>query len=229
MKKLFLVANWKSNKTLSEAHSFLISFLNAEFVKWLHTNSQHETKKQIILCPSFTLLPDLAHLLSEYPTLPIKLGAQNISAFDTGAHTGEEAAVQVAEFAQYVILGHSERRQEQGETDEIIAQKVKAAREYNLEPIVCVQGKKTPIPKNVHIVAYEPLDAIGTGHPAIPERAEEVAISLKKQHHISYVLYGGSVTPDNVHSYTSQPAIDGVLVGGASLKPDVFSEIIKRA
>jgi len=230
MKKLFLIANWKSHKTVSEAHTFMISLLNEELITWLHAHARNEkTTKQVVICPPFTLLPELEKLLSQHPTVPIKLGAQDVSPFEEGPFTGEEAASQIAQFAQFVIVGHSERRQDFGETDEIVAQKVQAARKYSLEPIVCVQGKETPIPDNVHIVAYEPLDAIGTGNAALPEVAEETALYFKHKYHVPYVLYGGSVTPENVKSYTTQPAIDGVLVGGASLDPEQFSLIIQRA
>lgn len=207
------------------------SFLNPSFMEWLHTYSSSDGRsKQVILCPPTFLLPILSQYLNTNRiSLPISLGAQDVSPFEEGPHTGEEAASQLGEFAKYVIIGHSERRQEFGETDELVAQKVQTARAYQLEPIVCVQGKDTPVPDNVHIVAYEPLDAIGTGKPAVSEMAEEVALYFKHERHIPYVLYGGSVTPENVHSYTSQPAIDGVLVGGASLDPALFSDIIRRA
>lgn len=231
MKKLFLVANWKSNKTIDQAHSFIISFLNQDFIHWLHTHANNDkTLRKIIICPPSFLLPYLSQSLKNTPTKAyISLGAQDVSPFGQGPHTGEESAEQLAEFAKYVIIGHSERRREFGETDELVAKKVRAAREYQLEPIVCVQGKETRLPDNVHIIAYEPPNAIGTGKAALLEVVEEVANFFKQEKHVPYVLYGGSVTPENVHQYTSHPAIDGVLVGGASLDPIMFSEIVMRA
>jgi len=122
MKKLFLVGNWKSNKTMSEAHLFMTRFLNREFISWLHTvDKQIETKKRIVICPPFTLLYDMAHLLERHD-IKMYLGAQNVSAFDEGAHTSEESARGIAEFAQYVIIGHSESRKELAETDEILSE-----------------------------------------------------------------------------------------------------------
>lgn len=234
MKKLFLVANWKSNKTVNEAHSFMISFLNHDFITWMHSqNTDVNSSKQIVICPSFTLLAELDKLIKQNaPSFSLSLGAQNISPFDKGPYTGEESATQIAEFAKYVILGHSERRLNFGETDQQVEEKAAIARKYQLEPIVCVQGKETPVPPNVHIVAYEPLDAISTGRvgePAKPERAEEVAHFFRHEKHIPYVLYGGSVDPSNVRQYTSLESINGVLIGGASLDPVSFSQIIQNA
>lgn len=234
MKKLFLVANWKSNKTIAEAHSFMISFLSHELVTSLQaTQKKGQDNRQIILCPPFTLLPDMSHMLSQIsPTLPIELGAQDVSPFGQGPHTGEESAEQLSELVTYVIIGHSERREDFRESDELLAQKVQAAKLFGLEPIFCVQSKEAKIPEDVRIIAYEPPDAISTGdvgQALLPERAQEVAYQLKHQHHIPYILYGGSVNPENVRSYTSQSSIDGVLVGGASLDPVVFSQIIQLA
>lgn len=223
MKKLFLVANWKSHKRVEEAQAFLKTFLEEEI-------DLNETDKHIILCPSLLSLPVLTHdLQSLTPSFEISFGAQNISPFSEGAYTGEEAASQVAEFAKYVIIGHSERRKEFNETDEILERKVSLAKQYNLEPIYCIQGKEIAIPEGVNIVAYEPLDAIGTGQPATPENAEDVAAYLKENKNIPYVLYGGSVTAQNVHSYTTEEHINGVLVGTDSLNPNSFLEIIKNA
>lgn len=234
MKKLLIVANWKSNKTIAEAHSFFISFLHDNLVASLHNNNEQEKiSKQIILCPSFTLLPDMSHMLSQIsPSLPIFLGAQDVSPFGQGPHTGEESAEQLSEFVKYVIIGHSERREDFRENDELLAQKVKAARLCGLEPIFCVQGKESVVPDDVSIIAYEPVDAISTGavgKSLAPEDAEEIAAYFKVKHGIHYVLYGGSVTEENVYSYTTQHSIDGVLVGGASLDPVAFSQIIQLA
>lgn len=207
----------------------MTQFLSTDLVGMLHTAEKNENvAKKIILCPSFTLLPEVARMLERH-SVPLHLGAQNVSAFPKGAHTGEESAEQVAEFAEYVIIGHSERRKEQSETDDVLSQKVNQAREFGLEPIFCVQGKETMVPEGVHIVAYEPLDAIGTGKPASPETANEVAAFFKKDKGVLYVLYGGSVTSENVRDFTRQEHINGVLVGGGSLDPTEFALIVKNA
>ncbi|MBI5044902.1 MAG: triosephosphate isomerase [Candidatus Levybacteria bacterium] len=228
MKKLFLVANWKEHKTLSEAHQFMISFLGNDLLSYLAKNVSVDRK--IILCPSFILLPELAGLLHEFHLSgKIKLGAQNISPYPDGPHTGEVSARQIAEFASYVIIGHSERRREYNESDEILEKKVSAALEQNITPIFCVSDKDEFIPSGVTLVAYEPVDAIGTGSPDDPKSAQAVASYIKEKKHIHYVLYGGSVTSRNVDLYIQQPDIDGVLVGGASLDPVEFSQIIQNA
>lgn len=231
MKKIFLVANWKSHKTLSEAHLWMQEFLSHDFASYLHVVSGHEpTDKRIIICPPFTLLSSMHDLVSSSPlSLPLKIGAQNVSPFDEGAHTGEEPARILHEFAQYVLIGHSERRKQFNETDEILDRKVKAAREHHIEPIFCVQNKETLVPDGVHIVAYEPTEAIGSGHPEDAKSANEVAKYFKEEKDIPYVLYGGSVTDENVRDFTTQAYLDGVLVGNASLDAKEFSQIIQKA
>ncbi len=231
MKKLFLVANWKSNKTLSEAHIWMQDFLSQGFASYMHVVAKHEpTDKRIVICPPFTLLSSMHDLVESSPlSLPIKLGAQNVSPFDEGAHTGEEPARILHEFVSYVLIGHSERRKQFHETDELLERKVKAAREHQIEPIFCVQGIETFVPDGVHIVAYEPSSAIGSGHPEEAKSANLVGKFFKEQRDIPYVLYGGSVTADNVHEFTTQAYLDGVLVGSASLDAKEFSKIIQKA
>lgn len=220
MKKLFLVANWKSNLGRNET------------VAWFETCAQskeHITthpEKVIIVCPPFLLLPRAKQSQQE-KELPLALGAQNISPYAEGAYTGEITAKQVKEFADYCIIGHSERRQLFAESNELLEKKVALALEYGLTPIFCVQGKDTPVPQGVTIVAYEPITAIGTGIPDTPENADEVATALRHANpEVSFVLYGGSVKPENVGTFTAKEHIDGVLVGGASLKAEIFSQLI---
>ncbi len=220
MKKLFLVANWKSNLGRSET------------VTWFETIAQSNTdlashpEKIVIICPPFLLLPRAKQSLQE-KELPIALGAQNISPFGEGAYTGEVNAKEVKEYADYTIIGHSERRQLFAESNELLEKKVALALENGLTPIFCVQGKDTPVPAGVTIVAYEPITAIGTGTPDTPENADGVAAALRLANpQVVAVLYGGSVKPDNVATFTAKEHIDGVLVGGASLKAEIFSQLI---
>lgn len=223
MKKFFIVANWKSNKNAREAKEWF------QELQSLNLKGQNLEEKEVVICPSFPLLNYTQHNLQTLK-LAWHVGSQNISPFKQGAFTGEVNAEQVSEFAEYAIIGHSERRQHFGETDEMLAEKVAMALLAGLKPIFCIQGKDTPVPDGVAIVAYEPVFAIGSGHPDTPEDAEEVAKAIKEKHSgVQYVLYGGSITPDNMRSFTALEHISGGLVGGASLDPQKFMKIIENA
>lgn len=219
MKKLFVVANWKSNKTMPEANLWLQGF---------KIDDLRFTNKEIIICPPFTLL-SLVSSEVRSKQLEVKIGAQNISSFGEGAYTGEVNGKQIKELADYVIIGHSERRKNFGETDVMLFDKFKIAKENGLIVIYCVQGKETKVPENVDIVAYEPINAIGTGSPDTPENANNIASYFKSNFNVSAVLYGGSVTAANVNEFTKMPNINGVLVGGASLDAKEFYAIIQKA
>lgn len=217
MKPIFLVANWKSNKTIKEVLEWFSEIKNITI----------DSNKKIIICPSFTTLETAKRLIDEN-NLPFEIGAQNVSAFCQGAYTGEINSVQIKDFADYVIIGHSERRENQNEDNGLLSEKTNRAKEEGLKVIYCIQGIDTAIPENVDVIAYEPVFAIGTGAPDTPENAGKVAIELKKRFQKPF-LYGGSVTAENIKSYTSKEEIDGVLVGGASLDPHKFGKIINLA
>lgn len=220
MKKTFIIANWKSNKTEFEARDWLSAISSIK--------DQDLSNKEIVVCPSFVHLPVMKTFIEEQK-LPIKLGAQNISSFEEGAYTGEVNGKQIREFADYVLIGHSERRKNFGETEEILFEKFKLAKENGLSVIFCVQGKKTKIPESADLIAYEPINAIGTGNPDTSESAEDVGAYFKVNPQVIYVLYGGSVTADSVSGFTRMPNIDGALVGKASLDPLEFLQIVKNA
>lgn len=222
MKKTFIVANWKSNKISLEAKNWLGE------ISSLINQASNLSNKEIIVCPSFIHLCSMKTFIEE-KKLPIKLGAQNISPFDEGAYTGEVSASLLKEFADYVIIGHSERRSNFNEDDEILFKKAELAKKYGLISIFCVQGIETTIPLNIAMIAYEPVNAIGTGNPDTPENAEQVAKYIKENSKAQFVLYGGSVTSGNVSKFTQMPSIDGVLVGGASLDAQEFYKIIQNA
>lgn len=232
MKKVFIVANWKSHETIPQVEEWFETFKSLSHFAEASRDKQlifNKNEKKIIICPSFTLLPKAKELIV-MNQLPIVVGAQNISPFDEGAYTGEENAKQIKEFADYVIIGHSERRKNFSETDEMLSKKAKEAIDNNLTPIFCVQSDKTYIPDGVSLVAYEPIFAIGTGKPDTPADAENVAKTIKENHpNVAYVLYGGSVNPEDVNGFTKMPSVDGVLVGGASLDAEKFMQIIKNA
>ncbi len=215
MDKLYIISNWKSNKTLNDAKTWL------EEIGKLSPNDS----KEIIVCPPFTLLDCAKTNLPEH----IKLAAQDVSPFSEGAYTGEVSAKQIKEFADYVLIGHSERRENFNETDEMLQKKVQEALKNSLTPIFLVQGKENKIPNGVDIIAYEPLFAIGSGNPETPSNADEVASFYKETSNIKYVLYGGSVNSENVSSFTKTDHIDGVLVGSASLDASEFIGIVENA
>jgi len=223
MKPIFIIGNWKSNKETSEANAWLAE------AKQLLSQTPIEKQKEVVVCAPFTLLSLVCSFVSEH-TLSLHVGAQDISPFTNGAYTGEICAKQVKEFATHVIIGHSERRRFFGETDTMLAEKVKQALAQGIAPIYLVQSENDPIPQGVTMVGYEPVGAIGTGHPDSPKNAEEIAIKIKEKNpYVDYVLYGGSVTAENVASFTGLAHINGVIPGGASLTPDSFFALVHNA
>ena len=212
-----IVANLKANKTWNQISSWLDEV-------GPHSNSFSGT---VIICPSPAFLASSNEKIKSV-NFKIKLASQDISRFPEGAYTGELAASQIADFCQYTIIGHSERRQYFQENDQILTQKVQNAKEAGLEPIFCIQDSQTEIPEGIKIVAYEPVFAIGTGILDTPENARNVAKLVKQKGKFS-VIYGGSVSNENTKEFIQKDIIDGVLVGTASLDPKSFIEIIKAA
>ena len=213
---------------------------------------------EIVVCPSFIALSEISELLE---SSNIKLGAQNMYWKEEGAFTGEVSANMLKSIGcQYVILGHSERRQYFAETDAGVNSKFKAALKSDLIPIVCIGEtleqreanqtlgvieaqlsgalKDTPEFNPERIVfAYEPVWAIGTGKNATSEQAQEVHKFIRTLLNKWYnddvssavrILYGGSVKPENIKELIAQEDIDGALVGGASLKTESFTRIVKQ-
>lgn len=219
MKPLLIVANFKSHLTLPEAKNWLEAFSKFKI---------KDNDKKIVLCPPFTLLQMFRDFINER-NLPIEIGAQNISRLPEGAYTGEVNGAQIKDFATYVLVGHSERRGSFGEDESVVEEKVKMAIDYELLPILCVQDKDSKIPSKVRVVAYEPVFAIGSGNPDSPENANEIAKKIREKADFDFVLYGGSVTPENVSTFTKTSDINGVLVGTDSLDPQKFMEILENA
>jgi len=209
-----------------------------------------------VVCPPFTSLPAISARLRE---TDIHVGAQNLYPEPKGAFTGEVSPAMLEGLASYVILGHSERRQYFGEDDALVNRKVKAALASGLVPIVCVgetlaqnEARETEatVSRQVKgaldgvehvsaiVLAYEPIWAIGTGRAATPDGAN-ATIGLIRQTVAEIagspiaqgvqIQYGGSVTPDNFAAFIAQPEIDGALVGGASLRADLFLDIVRLA
>jgi triosephosphate isomerase len=246
-----IAGNWKMNKDVHQSE---------ELIARLKSALTFDLKGvRVIVCPPFTSLESASRWTKG---TSMSLGAQNMYHEDEGAFTGEVSPKMLTSVGcEYVILGHSERRQVFGETDEGINKKVKKAIASGLVPIVCVgetlqqrENNVTTqiITTQVHgvlkdisaeqveevIIAYEPVWAIGTGRNASPQQAEEVHHLIRTllaelytpvTAEIVIIQYGGSVKPDNAVELLWQPNVDGALVGGASLKADSFSAIIKAA
>ena len=245
MRTPIVAGNWKMNNTVADAR---------ELVSALVPLVKDMSAVKVVLCPpAIALLPVNALLAGT----DIGLGAQNIHWEANGAYTGELAPAMVAEFGQYTILGHSERRAYFGETDETVNKKVKAAQANGLVPIVCVgetleeneAGQTSAVVsrqikaglKDVSaelVIAYEPIWAIGTGRAATAELANDTIKALRAVLAEIFgadaadgirILYGGSVKGANAAEYFSQSDIDGALVGGASLKAAEFAAIAAAA
>jgi len=236
MKKLFIIANWKSNKTTTEAHEWLVEAANAY-------EPIANQDKEVIVCPSFTSLPSMkAYLIQK--NLSIKLGAQDVSPFNDGAYTGEISARQAAELVTHTIVGHSERRKYFHETDEDVIKEVARLIEVNITPILCVSdmsqmdyylmnGKVILDNADKIIFVYEPPSAISGGgefHAEDPEEANKNAAEISQKIGRKVItLYGGSVNPENAALLFSKDSIDGGLIGQASLDAEKFMQIIKSS
>lgn len=216
-KNIWIIANWKSNKTIAEA---------LDWVSLVGSKVEKRPNIKIVVCPSFVDIEEVkkAILVSNFPLM---VGSQDLSPYDAGAHTGEETASILKQFVDLSILGHSERRQNFAETDQMIEEKVKQAIEHDIIPLVCVQDDQGLVPAGCKLVAFEPISAIGSGQPYIPQKADSVAVTLKKKYPDIEVLYGGSITKDNAKAFIIQENINGVLVGGASLDAEEFVKIIE--
>lgn len=219
MKNLWIIANWKSNKTLEEA------------LQWLSIVGSGIEKKDninVAVCPDFTALEEMAKEIKA-GGYPILLGSQDISPFEMGAFTGAEPAAILKQFVSLSIVGHSERRKNFGETDEMVAQKVTQSMNNQISPVVCVPDEKTPVPHGVKVVAYEPIFAIGTGQPDTPENADAVSSQIKQKYGNELeILYGGSVNHENCKSFVIKENISGLLIGKSSLDPEEFLKIIQQ-
>ncbi len=250
MRKPFIAGNWKMNKTVAEG---------VELATGLKEALANVKTVELAVCPTATVLGAVSAALADSN---IGVGAQNMYWEDSGAFTGEISPLMVKELAQYVIIGHSERRQYFGETDETVNKKIKAALAHGIVPIVCVGESlaQNKAGETVNFVgnqirgafagisaddaktltlAYEPIWAIGTGLTATPEEANhiikaairDVLAELYDSATVEAirVQYGGSVKPNNMADFIVMSEIDGALVGGASLKVDLFTAIVKNA
>src|SRR5579859_8114687 len=247
-RKKLIAANWKMYKTPEQAQSFIGAFLP-------HVHGH--TRDEIVICPPYICIPAVAELVRD---TNVGVGGQNMFWEKEGAYTGEiSAPMLLAVGCSHVIIGHSERRQYFGETDDTVNRKLKAALAAGLTAIVCIgevlQEREAGISDDVLrrqcenalreisgqqvgklTIAYEPVWAIGTGKTATPEmaadahrivRAEIAKLLGAEVANQMRILYGGSVKPENATALLGQEEIDGALVGGASLKPESFTAIVK--
>lgn len=232
MKKLY-VANWKSNKTREEVEQWINDFDEQRKVSAIIGNDDNT----IVLCPPMPSLMFVSNrLIDRKLHHSVYLGVQDVSPYPAGSYTGAVSTQNLDGFdVKYAIIGHSERRKYFHETSQEIANKVDQCLEAGITPIVCVdrdqideQARKIDESKRKHIiVAYEPVEYIGTGTAQKGEEVLEVVAEVRKAFgKDSQVLYGGSVNPENIEEFKSQVEIDGFLVGSASLDVDKFLDLI---
>jgi triosephosphate isomerase len=219
--KPLIVGNWKMHKTLMES---------VRYVEMAGESLNQLEHVEVVLCPPFTALAVLEGLLRG---TKVRLGAQNVAAWKDGAYTGEVSAAMIVAHCQFVIIGHSERRK-MAETTELVNSKIRRASEVGLRSIVCISNETelealALVKDKVDqwIVAFEPLEAIGSGKAEDPETVKQMIKTIRR--HLgsgTRVLYGGSVTADNVREYVR--LCDGALVGGASLDPEGFLALCQQ-
>ncbi|MEG4499717.1 triose-phosphate isomerase [Microcoleus sp. F10-C6] len=238
MRKIVIAGNWKMYKTRAESLEFLQGFMSCL--------TETPEEREVVLCVPFT---SLAVLSKNLHGSRIRLGAQNVHWQESGAFTGEISGPMLSELGVlYVIIGHSERRQYFGETDETVNLRLTTAQKYGLIPILCVgetKGQRDAGETEAHIfsqlekdlvgvdqqklvIAYEPIWAIGTGDTCESKEANRVIglIRSKLTNPDVPIQYGGSVKPENIDEVMAMPEIDGVLVGGASLEAASFGRIV---
>jgi len=246
MRVPMIAGNWKMNTTVSEA---------LELVKAMRAGLDEVDNVDKVICPPFISLAAVGELIKGSS---IKLGAQNIYFEEMGAYTGEISPLMLAELCEFVIIGHSERRQYFNETGEIVNKKIQAALKVGLKPILCIgerlEENEAGLTAEVVteqlrsaltgigylsglVIAYEPVWAIGTGKAATGEQSNETIGLIRRNISELYdkeiaqgvrILYGGSVTAANAAEFVRQLEIDGALVGGASLKAAEFLSIVKQ-
>jgi len=248
MRKPMMAGNWKMNKTIDEAVELASAI--ADSVAGMDSVDQ-------VICPTYVCLPAVSAALKGSS---VKVGAQNMYWEASGAYTGEISAAMLQGVAEYVIIGHSERRQYFAETDETVNKKVHAALAAGLKPIVCVgesleqnQAGETAefVSGQVRgalagldaeqvanlIIAYEPIWAIGTGLAATSQQAQDICGGVVRSAvkglygeavaERTRVLYGGSTKPGNIAEIMAMADIDGALIGGAALKADSYSDMVR--
>lgn len=211
----YIIANWKANKTVDEARDW------AE--KFIHIYRPRANLTPII-CPPFPLILIIYESLKSVPYVAI--GSQDISSFEGGAYTGEVTAKSLSSFITFALVGHSERRAYNHESEEAIAKKVSMAKKCDIQPILCVRNQNDKIHSDAGFIAYEPVKAIGTRNNESIDNVLSMREKMKLPSQTKFI-YGGSVTSENSNSYINHELIDGLLVGTASLDPLHFCSILE--
>jgi triosephosphate isomerase len=244
-RRTLVAGNWKMNLRRGDAESYCAA---------LEAAGAGSLGPQVVLFPPFPLLSVVAAGLGN---TGVEWGGQDLHAEREGAHTGDVSGLHLLDWdSRWVLCGHSERRQDHEESDELVAWKIRAAIDVGLEPLLCVgetlqqrEAESThevllrqlrvawSTTRPLRVLAYEPLWAIGTGLTATPEQAQEAHSFLR--HSVGVIggsevasalriVYGGSVKPGNCEPLLAQADVDGFLIGGASLASDTFLDIIRR-
>lgn len=212
----YIIANFKAHNSLQEMQSWLDAFgsYNLDILGTEHT---------LIVCPPF---PSIALFSSTIHHPRVHIGAQDISEYSEGSYTGDVPAESLQGIATHVLIGHSERRTHHSESQDTCLLKHKRAQEGGLTSVFLVRGNQDAIPPDAQIIAFEPVEAIGSGNNMSPEEVVLHKSTLQLPSNAAFI-YGGSVTSDNVRDYVQTDGIDGVIVGKSSLDPaELYSLIV---
>ncbi len=252
VRRPLIAGNWKMNFDHLRAVAFV------QKVAWVLKDAKFSASEvEVSVFPPFTDIRSVQTLI-ESDGLSFAFGAQDLSQFDDGPHTGDISGEFLKKLnCRYVIIGHSERRQDHHEDDEVVAAKTKAALKHGIVPVICVgetsadleefgasavpvgqlRAAIAGIPGDAEIVvAYEPVWAIGSGQAATPQQAQTVCAALRaviaevlsqEVADATRILYGGSVKSGNIASFMREKDVDGALVGGASLDAEEFAKIVQ--
>ena len=197
--------------------------------QWIYTFQREYHPNENVTVGVFPPFPFISYVQGKLKDCRnVFVGAQTVSSFGGGSHTGEVSAATLEGLAEYTIIGHSERREHFAETDERLAEKVKQALAHGIIPVYCVRSEKDPIPAEVQFVAYEPLSAIDNGQ----NEDAQLTVTMKKKMVLPknvIFLYGGSANEKNAGDYFATGEIDGFLIGKACLDPMQFIQIIRVA